>query len=226
MAPPQLSANQSVGQALIGQQFGWLTVIGLSRRPMCRGWQCECLCKCGKKTLVRPSCLRNRKTVSCGCNFIFRVKERHKANPSKRRIDGHESWSHMIKRCYSPKCPDYKRYGARGIAVCERWRRSFHDFISDMGPRPSATHSIDRYPDNNGNYEPGNCRWATPIEQSNNRRSTVYVTIDGTTKPLTSWCRELGIKYGRVASRVRIGWDHASAIVAIVNKTPKRKRSR
>lgn len=80
------------------------------------------------------------------------------------------SWRAMIKRCEDPKHDSYQWYGARGISVCERWRRSYSAFISDMGPKPTPDHSVDRYPDADGNYEPGNCRWATREEQAQNKK--------------------------------------------------------
>jgi hypothetical protein len=78
-------------------------------------------------------------------------------------------WRNMIRRCHNPESHDYPRYGGRGIKVCEAWRNSFQRFCEDIGPRPSAEHSVDRYPNNDGDYEPGNCRWATRKEQAANR---------------------------------------------------------
>lgn len=84
------------------------------------------------------------------------------------------SWQNMIRRCTDPSHLGYERWGGRGITVCDRWFRSFDDFVADMGPKPTPEHSIDRI-DNDGNYEPGNCRWATPIEQRSNRRDSDFV---------------------------------------------------
>jgi hypothetical protein len=89
----------------------------------------------------------------------------------KRRPE-YVTWAGMKQRCLNPHCADYKRYGGRGIGICERWRNSFENFFTDMGPKPSPKYSIDRI-DNDGNYEPGNCRWATSGEQQTNKRSTI-----------------------------------------------------
>jgi len=104
----------------------------------------------------------------------------------------------MRKRCENPKSSHYAYYGGRGIKVCERWQK-FENFLADMGEPPLGC-SIDRV-DNDGNYEPGNCRWATPQEQRINRRNTLYLTINGVRKPAMVWSRELGIPYKRIKSR-------------------------
>jgi hypothetical protein len=111
----------------------------------------------------------------------------------------HRSWTAMRTRCNNPKQLAWPNYGGRGITVCERWD-SFENFLADMGERPSGC-SLDRI-DNNGNYEPGNCRWATKAEQSNNRRTNIFVTHDGETLTITQWCTRLGISNGAVRTRM------------------------
>ena len=110
-------------------------------------------------------------------------------------------WGDMCWRC---KCPTVKNYGEKGIAVCDRWRNSFLEFLSDMGPRPSPKHTIDRI-DSNGDYEPGNCRWATWKEQMNNCSFNRKITFDGVTMTVTQWSERLGIKKHTIFSRLYRG---------------------
>jgi hypothetical protein len=105
----------------------------------------------------------------------------------------------------------YENYGGRGITVCDRWRDSFVAFYEDMGERPSPKHSIDRI-DSNGNYEPGNCRWATPKQQMNNRRANRMITIDGETLSLQKWADRSGINRSTIYSRVGHGWPLDKAV--------------
>jgi hypothetical protein len=119
---------------------------------------------------------------------------------------GAQSWKNMLRRCFSPKSRDYARYGARGITVCDRWRESFEAFISDMGPRPSRLHSIDRI-DNDGPYCPENCRWATKVEQASNRRTNQKITFRGETLTVHEWSRRTGLKAPALYWRLHAGWD-------------------
>ena len=91
------------------------------------------------------------------------------------------AWALMIQRCYNSKRDGYSYYGGRGIAVCARWRDSFESFLADMGPKPPSAHSLDRFPNSDGNYEPDNCRWATKQEQMLNRRPLPYRSLVGQT---------------------------------------------
>lgn len=112
-------------------------------------------------------------------------------------------WSSMISRCENPNDQRFKKYGQRGIRVCSAWRNSFEVFFADMGARPSTEHSIDRYPNNNGDYQPGNCRWATVRQQNRNRRSNTTVDYHGENICLTELCERLGVSYSMVRQRMK-----------------------
>ena len=111
----------------------------------------------------------------------------------------------MINRCTNERCPEWHIYGGRGITVCERWRDNFEAFLADMGHRPTSRHSIDRI-DNNGNYEPANCRWATPKEQARNLRKNLVVDLDGRSVTLAEACEVTGINYGAAKYRLKAGY--------------------
>jgi hypothetical protein len=129
----------------------------------------------------------------------------------------HRAWLSMRNRCHNPKASGFAKYGARGITVCQKWRDSFEAFYADMGKRPSPLHSIDRK-DVNGHYEPENCRWATPIEQANNKTNNRFIELDGRTLTLAQWSRESGIDADVISLRIDSGWDTRTAIFE-----PKRK---
>ncbi len=113
------------------------------------------------------------------------------------------AWRAIKGRCGNPKNPGWKNYGARGIRICQEWADSFEAFYAYVGPRPSAGHSIDRYPNNDGNYEPGNVRWATSIEQNRNRRGLHWITFDGRTMVMAEWAKELGLAKHSLIRRLR-----------------------
>jgi hypothetical protein len=161
-----------------GDRFWNLTVVEASE-PSSRG-QARFLmrCKCGAEKVIAEYDFRRtdaRVTKSCGC---------HKAKLGHNQLLQHgdacrdaltpewRCWRGMIQRCEDSNVDCYSRYGGRGIKVCDRWRANYAAFLADMGRKPSAAHTIDRYPDNDGDYEPSNCRWATPAEQRANRRDS------------------------------------------------------
>lgn len=128
-------------------------------------------------------------------------------------------WSSMKNRCHNPNDQHFSHYGGRGIKVCDRWRGSFQNFIGDMGSRPSTGHSVERE-DNNGNYEPGNCRWATQAEQNANRRDSVRIKHNGEELCLEHWARRLGIDRMTLRYRARrLGGDFQAAIIHYENKS-------
>lgn len=200
---------------LTGKRFGRLTVIEKAGNRTCGESKWQCKCDCGKLTIVTSSRLRKRWTRSCGCL----VGERH-GHSGKKIIDEYKIWSSMKRRCYYVDSPDYPSYGGRGITVCDFWRHSFSAFLADMGPRPSKRHSIDRFPNNNGNYEPGNCRWATPSEQSNNRRSAVVIEFDGRTLTAHEWSHITGINQEQLTKRIGRGWTPERALTQPMRKAP------
>jgi hypothetical protein len=128
------------------------------------------------------------------------------------------TWCVMRYRCCNPTNPDYHRYGGRGIAVCGRWQASYADFLADMGRKPPG-HSLDRI-DNDGPYSPDNCRWASPKEQSRNRRCTQRLTVKGETLSLDEWSERTGIDKQTLAYRVKRGWEPE----LIVTSAPHRGR--
>lgn len=147
---------------LIGKTFGKLTVVCLERKPA--HWFCRC--ECGETRVVRGTELVHAKAKACGrkCGRSFKHGyARGRGTPEYR------SWYEMVRRCTASHRKEAKWYRDRGIKVCDRWLNDFTAFLADMGPKPSPKHSIDRI-NNDGNYEPGNCRWATMKEQIANRR--------------------------------------------------------
>ena len=119
----------------------------------------------------------------------------------------------MLTRCTNPQCPKYKDYGGRGITVCERWKE-FTNFLADMGEKPTPKHTIDRFPNNNGNYELSNCRWATNKEQSRNRRNNHVIEAFGKKQTMIEWAEESGIPFRRLQNRLQRGWTAERAITA------------
>lgn len=123
----------------------------------------------------------------------------------------YEAWRSMKKRCGVSKNASFESYGARGISVCDRWINSFENFLEDMGEAPSGT-SLDRYPDNDGNYQPGNCRWATPKQQAENRRNNHKLSFAGREQTIAAWAEETGLSDTAIHTRLQRGWSISDAL--------------
>ena len=173
-----------------------------------------CLCDCGNIHKATAASLRIGAVKSCGClhkTHCALTTHGLSRNPIY-RTEFH-TWQSMFQRTGNPNNPRYSDYGGRGISVGERWRgpRGFEHFIADMGTRPSKKHSLDRI-NNDGNYEPSNCRWATQDEQSSNKRSNRFVTAFGITKTITQWSKVYGVKGITIDSRLAARWLPEDAV--------------
>lgn len=209
---------------ITGQKFGRLTAIGgYDRSTGVTYWDFQCECGIVKSIPVRS--VKNGAISSCGClkSDVMRVrKTSHGYNGRGNRSLVYSSWGGMVARCTNSNIPQWNDYGGRGIKVCDRWLK-FENFLADMGECPNGM-SIDRI-DVNGNYEPGNCRWATPKEQSRNRRNTVFLTVNGRTQPLAEWADEIGCGYDRLLRRKMDGWSDEDCIFVPFQPVKSRVRS-
>lgn len=190
---------------LTNQVFGRLRAIRMTGRDEGKQRRWDCICECGAIVNVRQCHLRSGMTVSCGCfqkELVRKLLTTHGATTKDGRFPEYAVYQKMIGRCYNPKQAYYGYYGARGITVCDRWLAGFQNFLDDMGRRPSDRHSIDRK-NNDGHYEPGNCRWATPIEQASNTRRSRLLTHNGETHTMSEWSRRLGIVVASMSYRLQ-----------------------
>lgn len=181
-------------------------------------------CTCGNEITALTWNVMNGVRKSCGCLGMGRKPSGKVQPPKKYSFDSptvlRKILRKIIERCENPKCKAYPSYGERGITICSRWK-VFENFAADMGPRPSPGHSVDRI-NNDGNYEPGNCRWATRAEQQNNMRCNVILSINGDSKTAAQWSRELGIDQNIIRSRVKMGWSDEKILTTPVRvKAPK-----
>lgn len=201
---------------LNGRVFSRLTVLerwGKIRKEA--SWLC--VCACGNFTIASGYSLRSRGTRSCGCLSRELSSKRFKTINLTHGMEGtpiYKRWSGMISRCRG----SHKNYGGRGIAVCKRWLK-FENFYKDMGDSPSKIHSIDRI-DNNKGYSRGNCRWATPKEQANNKRTNTYRAIGGKRLTLKQIATMYKISYAALVIRVSKNKD--TPIKELVQRAKKR----
>jgi hypothetical protein len=197
---------------LTGDRYGSLTVFARATENYRGNAQWMCRCDCGRVKTYLGMDLKKGKLRSCGCKNPSII-----ANHGMSGTPTHLAWISMRQRCNNPNSTAFADYGGRGIKVCDRWQESFANFVADMGVRPPR-HSLERI-ENNGNYEPGNCRWATQRDQMNNRRCNRFIEIDGKRQTLAQWLRETGMTGERFFDRVKHGWSVEDAI-----KRPLRKQ--
>jgi hypothetical protein len=167
--------------SLVGQTFGRLRVLKFAGMNKFENTTWLCKCECGNTATIRGSSLTNGHAKSCGCYKLDKSREllairnignQYGVTHGKSQTPEYMAYFNMLSRCYSPSYRQFKDYGGRGIRVCRRWRNSIEAFLTDMGPRPSPDHSLDRI-DNDGDYTPKNCRWVTRVVQTQNRRRKI-----------------------------------------------------
>lgn len=216
-----MSRVKSNNAVAIGEVYGRLTIIG---EPFFvpsgkRGWRIkkvECLCECGNKKVFLAASLRTGNSKSCGCSqpdFVSRANRTHgdsNGNPRLYRI-----WRNMNNRCNNPKFKDWMNYGGRGIRVCKQWRdyAIFREWSLSHSYRDDLT--LDRFPNQDGNYEPSNCRWATFRQQMNNTRTNRFLTIFCETKTIADWSRDSRcvVTPGTFQERIKKQWEAEKALV-------------
>jgi hypothetical protein len=210
---------------LTGKVFGLLTVVQREPNDQRGNAYWLCRCECGETAIVRGASLRNGHTKSCGCLFDSKQTSpqsnfyRHGFAASGQVPPEYFTWTGIKQRCFNPKTKGYINYGARGISVCQRWAESFGAFLADMGPKPGPDYSIERI-DNDGHYEPSNCKWAKKKEQARNRRTNRMIEFQGKTQCLIEWAEELGINKNTLRIRLNAGWSVERAL-----STPSKNKS-
>lgn len=205
---------------LIGMRFGRLVVIenvtdvGRSRF-LCR-------CSCGNEKIVRMDHLKQGLVLSCGC-FHKEITAERSTKHGMKNTRLYRCWRNMKTRCYNPNGAEFSLYGGRGITVCEEWQtfEPFYEWAMVNGYRDDL--SIDRI-DNDGNYEPNNCKWSTQKEQALNRSTNVMITYNGITKHISEWDKNIGsAKSGRVRARLNAGWSIEKAVTTPVKRSGRHK---
>jgi hypothetical protein len=214
---------------LIGGKYGRLTVVGPGyRRKNKTIWRC--LCECGKTIDVEANNLKIGNTKSCGCfrrefttakNTTHGMASRdHELRPAEYTV-----WCRMRDRCTSPSNPSWADYGGRGITVDPTWLESFETFYADMGPRPTPDHQLDRV-NNMSGYGPGNCRWATRIENCSNRRDNIFVEWRGETQTVSEWARRVGMHNATLSARLfLLHWDVEAAMTTPVRQSRRKPKA-
>lgn len=199
----------------IGECIEGIKIVGEGRSHNHLLFECPF---CEKQWDAMINDVKRKHTTSCGCRFKGKQKHGHTAKGGYVSPE-YKCWYGMIRRCTNPRYDKFEDYGAKGIKVCDRWL-DFNLFFEDMGNRPTLRHTLDRHPNNKGNYEPGNVRWATSKQQSNNLTTNLRVIYHGVDKTLVEWCELFELSYNRMRERIfRMGIPPEEAFIL-----PKRSR--
>lgn len=225
---PEYRATKRVGHRidLLGQRFGRLLVIEAAPSRDNRAmWKCKC--DCGGQTISIGSNLRDGHSLSCGCirahtSYVSSYQHGDSYSPEYR------TWTGILHRCFASGDSRFTDYGGRGITVCRRWKDSYEAFLEDMGRRPSLDHSIERI-DNDGNYEPTNCRWATRVEQGQNKRNNVNLEWRGAVHSISEWARIMGMSRTVLGQRLRrhsVEWSLTTPVRPVAKPLKLRMRTK
>lgn len=176
----------------------------------------EVFCRCGRTVPMSRTAILNPKIKSCGCYMRKRLTTHGMKGKRVYRI-----WLGIKGRCETPSNGNYGPYGGSGVKMHSEWSRSFESFLRDVGDCPTEEHTIDRFPNQSGNYEPGNVRWATPQEQGGNQKSNVLITIGDITRSASAWSAISGVRGKTITERIRSGWASERAVFTPPQKSGK-----
>lgn len=203
---------------LTKRKFGKLTAIQPQDKSKDRQIRWLCRCDCGQETIVRSSSLRSGHTKSCGClqkEISIQYNTRHGHTKRGKQSKSYKAWYHIIQRCTNPNDNNYNNYGDRGIKVYKKWLK-FENFLEDMGEAPKGL-QIDRINNNKGYYKE-NCRWATPKQNSRNKRDNRLILYGGKIQCISAWAEELNISSGTLSSRLNRGWSVRRAFITPIKR--------
>jgi len=208
-------------ESLIGVKFGGLTVKRITgERNHRHEMFIECVCDCGGAHTTLYPRLKSGNTKSCGClqPLVAAQAGKYTVKHGDCTSPTYKTHRSMMRRCYDKNNISYKYYGGKGVTVCERWRgvENYPNFKVDMGERPEGM-TLDRFPNPSGNYEPSNCRWATPSEQARNFSANHWITVNGESLLLVDWANRLGVSATTILDRLNRGWSQEKAVTTPVS---------
>jgi hypothetical protein len=205
-------ARKRYETVLLGKRFGFVLVEAITDTGEHGPTRVRCTCDCGKRFETTGRKLSSGYIISCGC-----LRGQSQATHGMSGSVEYRVWAQMKRRCLDPSDDYYANYGGRGIRVCDRWVMSFPAFYEDIGPRPTPKHTIDRI-NNDGHYEPGNCHWALPYQQSRNKRDNLLLLFQGVTLCATDWAAMTGLTLTTISTRLTHGWTVEEILTTPTNK--------